>query len=83
MARPALAFFEESCRRGRYSETMKINHEETKRLTLCCLNPVIAGYSAGRIELQAKPTASLARVKLNFTAEAEKFNAARSSPIAQ
>jgi hypothetical protein len=45
-------------------------------LTLCCLNPVIAGHSAGWIELQAKPTASPARVKLNFTAEAEKFNAA-------
>jgi hypothetical protein len=45
-------------------------------LILCCLSPAIAGHSAGWIEPQAKPAAASSRVKLNFTAEAEKFNAA-------
>ncbi len=54
----------------------RIVRKHSLLLILCCLSPAIAGHSAGWIKPQAKPAAASARVKLNFTAEAEKFNAA-------
>jgi hypothetical protein len=54
----------------------RVVHKHSLLLILCWLSPAIAGNSAGWIEPQAEPAAASARVKLNFTAEAEKFNAA-------
>ena len=54
----------------------RIVRKHSLSLILCCLSPAIADPGAGWIGPQAKPAVASARVKLNFTAESEKFDAA-------
>ncbi len=54
----------------------RILRKHSLSLILCCLSPAIAGPGAGWIGPQAKPAVASGRVKLNFTAESEKFDAA-------